>query len=138
MQKAYPFFFCAFLFFFSSCTHTKDATNSPLFVLEQVKTAAEKADWKELTSHFCDKDKKKLETASTLGDLILGVRGKALVSIIKKQLFKIQEIDLENVVFKNEHIAGVAATVDVLNMKNEKTRTISFIKENGIWKICRQ
>jgi hypothetical protein len=140
--KSSSFFICftsmvAFSSLLISCSKKKDASNSPLFVLEQIKKEVEAGDLKTMSTHFCAADAKKFNTASGIGELILGSRGKALIDLLKRKLFESHQLNFDNIQFKNEHIDGNTATVDAYNTKKEKTRTFHFAKEADTWKMCR-
>jgi hypothetical protein len=121
----------------ASCTKKKDATNSPLFVLEQIKKDIEAGDLKKMSSNFCAADAKKFNTTSGIGELIFGSRGKALIDLLKRILFESHQLNFDNIAFKNETISDNTATVEVYNTKKEKTRTLHFVKEGDNWKLCR-
>lgn len=122
---------------FASCTTKKDASNSPVFVLEQIKKNIEDGDSKLLLTHLCEKDAQKFKTANSVGEIVFGTTGKAIADLLKKKLADSHQLSFENITFNNEKITGNTATVDAYNTKKEKTKIYHFIKENDVWKICK-
>jgi Domain of unknown function (DUF4878) len=123
--------------FFVSCTKKKDATNSPSFVLELIKTNAQNGDLKLVAENFCDKDKRKLNTISTVGELLLGGIAKAILGLIKTHLLQNHQLDFDNMEFKNETINNSEATIEAYNKSKVKVKTFHFTKENDTWKMCK-
>ncbi len=119
-----------------SCNLKKDETNSPIFVLEQMKKNIEAGDTKILITHFCEKDAKKIQIGNTVAGVLLGQKGKFISDLIKKKLLESHQINFDNISFENEKITNNTATVESFNSKKEKTKTLHFIKENNIWKMC--
>ncbi len=132
------FFVCIIIVLFAfSCNTKKDATNSPLFVMEMIKTNAQNGDLKKVAEGFCDKDKRKLNTISTVSELLLGGRAKAILGLIKTHLLQNHQLDFDNMDFKNEKINKETATIEAYNKSNVKIKTFNFTKENGTWKMCK-
>ena len=115
----------------------KDATNSPLYVLQQMKANVQSGDVTGLANNMCDRDRKKLNTAYKVSQLLLGSRGKVISEFLSNHLFKNNELRFENIEFKDEKIDGETATVAAYNQKKEKTKIFNFVKEGNIWKMCK-
>jgi hypothetical protein len=136
-NKVMPFIVLLTSIFIVSCTQKKDATNSPLFVMELIKGNAQNGDLKLVAENFCDKDKRKLNTISTVSELLLGGRAKAILGLIKTHLLQNHQLDFDNMEFKNEKVNKEDATIEAYNKSNVKIKTFNFTKENGTWKMCK-
>lgn len=122
------------LVIFISC---KNESTSPTFVLNQMKTELQNGDAKKVATFFCAADKRKFNTAYNVAELVLGGRANAIIEFLKKQILQTQQIDIDNVTFKNENVTGNEATVEAHNNGGATIRKIHFVKENDVWKICR-
>jgi hypothetical protein len=119
-----------------SCNTKKDATNSPLFVMNEIKKAVEIGDTKTMTTHFCKKNASIINTFNTISILVAGNKGSFVVDLIKKKLTETHQLNFDNYEFKNEKINDNRATIESYNIKKEKTSTFDFVKEEGMWKLC--
>ena len=118
------------------CNTKKDATNSPSFVLEQLKEQTQAGNIKEISKLLCEKDSKKLRNAYTIASIALGNRTDAIIEFAKNHLNNAFLFNQDGVTISNETVIQNQATITATKM-GEKEKTFHFIKENNEWKLCK-